>query len=61
MGTTYKYLNEGFEEFPVDKNINSFSKIYRIGKFRNIKLWTISILITLLALLFFAMDTKYKC
>ena len=52
MGTTYKYLNEGFEEIPDDKNINSYSKIYRIGKSRNIKLWTISILITLLALLF---------
>ena len=45
MGTTYKYLNEGFEEIPVDKNINSYSKIYRIGKSTNIKLWTISILI----------------
>ena len=52
MGTNYKYLNEGFEGTPVDKNINSYSKIYRIGKSRNIKLWTISILTVLLTLLF---------
>ncbi len=52
MDTTYKYLNEGFEELPVDKDINSFSKIYRIGNSRNIKLWTIIILVALIALLF---------
>lgn len=51
METNYKYLNEGFEELPTDKNINSFSKIYRIGKTRNIKLWTISILVTIVLLL----------
>lgn len=51
METNYKYLNEGFEEVSADKNINSFSKIYRIGKSRNIKLWTISILVAIIALL----------
>jgi hypothetical protein len=34
METNYKYLNEGFEESPANKDINSFSKIYRIGKSR---------------------------
>jgi multidrug efflux pump subunit AcrA (membrane-fusion protein) len=51
METNYKYLNEGFEESPANKDINSFSKIYRIGKSRNIKLWTISILVFTIAVL----------
>lgn len=52
MDNNYKYLNEQFEELPVDKNIKSFSKIYRIRKSRNIKLWTIIILVTLITVLF---------
>ena len=52
MNTNYKYLNEGFEELPVDKNLSSFSKIYRIGNSRNIKLWIAIILVALIALLF---------
>lgn len=52
MSSNYKYLAEGFEKLPVEKDINSFSKIYRIGKTRNIKLWTIIIFVVLLALLF---------
>ncbi len=52
MDTNYKYLNEEFEDFPVDNNIKSFSKIYRIRKSRNIKLWTIIILVSLLTVLF---------
>ncbi len=52
MNTTYKYLNEGFEELPVDKNLTSFYKIYRIGNSRNIKLWIVIILAIIIALLF---------
>ena len=52
MNTNYKYLNERFEELPVEKNLSSFSKIYRIGNSRNIKLWIAIILVALIALLF---------
>ena len=52
MSTPYKYLNEDFEKMPVDKDLNSFSKIYRIGNSRNIKLWIVIILSVLIALLF---------
>ena len=51
MSTNYKYLNEGFEKLPAEKGIDSFSKIYRVGKSRNIKLWTIIILVAIIALL----------
>lgn len=51
MGINYKYLNEGFERLPAEKGIDSFSKIYRIGKTRNIKLWTIIILVAIIGLL----------
>jgi multidrug efflux pump subunit AcrA (membrane-fusion protein) len=52
MNTSYKYLNTDLEKFHAEKNINSFSKIYRIGNSRNIKLWTIIILGAITALLF---------
>lgn len=51
MSTNYKYLNEGFERLPAEKGIDSFSKIYRVGKSRNIKLWTVIILVAIIALL----------
>lgn len=51
MAINYKYLNEGFEKLPAEKGIDSFSKIYRVGKSRNIKLWTIIILVAIIALL----------
>ena len=51
MGLTYKYLNQELENIP-SSNINSFSKIYRIGRSRNVKVWTVSIFILLIVLLF---------
>jgi hypothetical protein len=51
MDTSFKYLNEGFEKMPIEKDIKSFSKIYRVGNSRNIKLWTIIILVAIIALL----------
>ena len=52
MNNTYKYLNEDFEKLPIERDLNSFSKIYRIGASRNIKLWIVIILLAIIALLF---------
>ena len=42
MENNYKYLNEGFEEIPQNNKINSYSKIYRIVKSRNINYGLVS-------------------
>lgn len=52
MDNSYKYLNKKLEKIPAEEGINSFSKIYRIGNSRNLKLWTMIILVALVALLF---------
>ena len=50
MAIQYKYLHQALENIPVG-NIRSFASIYRIGRTRNVKVWTISIFILLLILL----------
>ncbi len=51
MATGYKYLNQGLEHIPTS-DINSFGSIYRIGRTRNVKVWTSAIVLLLIILLF---------
>jgi len=51
MATFYKYLNQGLENIPAG-NINSFGNIYRIGRTRNVKVWTLAIVLLIVILLF---------
>ena len=59
MSNKYKYLDQPLEQIPASTE-NAFTSIYRIGRTRNVKIWTTAILLLLLILLFLPWTQNIK-